>query len=199
VGLLVSLGLFQAVGQVHEIGAAILAVTVEEEFVKLVLKVVVMGDVALRAHRLVAAEQPLQPLDLALFEDRAALPAIFPAVGADDQLEKVEDRPILDRQPSIHIGFAQRQPRILDQVKRDPSVGETDRQCLAAARPIGFATAVGLDQRDPPFGQQGSDQTGYQRHACTPMPALAWPVRPRRSSLRLRHRSASVAFSRQPS
>ena len=57
--LLVGLRLLEAVGRVGEISAAILQVVVEEELVELVAEVVVMGDVAPRAGRPVAAPQRL--------------------------------------------------------------------------------------------------------------------------------------------
>ena len=44
--LLVGLGLFEAVGGIGEVGAAVLPVVVEEEVVELVADVVMVGDVA---------------------------------------------------------------------------------------------------------------------------------------------------------
>ena len=37
---------------------------------------------------------------------------LFPAVGAGDQLEQVEDGAVLDDQAAVHIGFADAEPRV---------------------------------------------------------------------------------------
>ena len=56
--LLVELGLFKAVFRIGEVGAAVLFVLIEEEFVEIVLEIIMMSDVAPRslqrrgAHRL---------------------------------------------------------------------------------------------------------------------------------------------------
>ena len=49
---------------------------------------------------------------LALLSGLAAVAAILPAIVGCDQLEQVEDRPILDDQPPVHIGLADRQARV---------------------------------------------------------------------------------------
>ncbi len=55
--LLVELGLLEAVLRVGEVGAAVLLVLVEEEFVELVAKVVVVRDVLARALQIVGVER----------------------------------------------------------------------------------------------------------------------------------------------
>src|SRR3546814_1352521 len=60
-GFLVRLRLFKAVVPTGEIGAAVLAVGVEEEIIEPVRQVVMMGDVLLRPHRVVQLGQARQP------------------------------------------------------------------------------------------------------------------------------------------
>ena len=153
---LVGLGLLQAVLGVGEVGAAILTVIVEEELVQLVLEVIMVGDVALRTRGAVAPEQPF-PAKLALLDGLAVVAALFPAVVAGDELQKVEDRPVLDDQPAVHISLADRQARVAHQLERDLAIGNADRQILAAAGPISVPLAVGHDDRNPPPAQQRSD------------------------------------------
>jgi len=92
-------------------------------------------DVAPRFAHVVAAEDVLEPAALALAERLAE--ALLPRLGADDELEQVEDRPVLDRQPAVHIGFADPQPGIAENVHRHPAVVQLHSDMLAAARPMG--------------------------------------------------------------
>ena len=57
-GLLVELRLLQAILGIGEVSAAVLFVLVEEEFVKLVAEVVMVGDVLARALEVVRVEDP---------------------------------------------------------------------------------------------------------------------------------------------
>ena len=98
--LLVRLRLFEAVGGIREIGAAVLHVGIEERLVQLVAQVVVMGDIAARSARVVAADERLQLLEPALAEQLAAAAPFFPRVRASDHLEQVENGPVLDGQPA---------------------------------------------------------------------------------------------------
>ena len=99
--LLVGLRLFQAVAGIGEIGAAVLQVIVEEERVERIADIVMMRDVAARfAYRIRRNSDlslPALPLPSAL------RPALFPRPRADDQLEQVEDRAVLDGQTAIHV------------------------------------------------------------------------------------------------
>ena len=96
--LLVGLRLLEAVAGVGEVSAAILLVVVEEEFVELVLEVVMVGDVAPRALGVVAPEEA--PRAASCRAISAARPSPFSShrLDADDQLEQVEDGPVLDDQ-----------------------------------------------------------------------------------------------------
>ncbi len=194
--LLVGLGLLQAVLRIGVVGAAILPVVVEEELVQLVLEVIMMGDVALRPGGAVAAEQPL-PAQLALLDRLAVVAAFLPPVVGGDQLEQVEDRPVLDDQPAVHIGFADRQARVAHQLEDHPPVGDANGQLLTAAGTIGFAASVRLDQCDPAASQQRPDQPGNQRHEPPSMSATGWPVTRRCSRIycsRVSALSGSFAF-----
>ena len=162
--LLVGLRLLQAVLRIGVVGAAILAVVVEEELVQLVLEVIMVGDVALRLGGAVAAEQPL-PAQLALLDRLAAVAAFLPPVVGGDELQQVEDRPVLDDQPAVHIGFADRQARVAHQLEQHLAVGDADGQRLAAAGSVSLALAVGHDDRNLPPPQKRSDQPPNQAHA----------------------------------
>jgi hypothetical protein len=56
---LVCLRLLEAVGRIGEVRAAVLHVGIEEDFVELVAEVVMVGDVAPRAARIVAPDRGL--------------------------------------------------------------------------------------------------------------------------------------------
>jgi hypothetical protein len=149
--LLVGLRLFQAVGGVGVIGATVLAVRVEEEVVQVVAEVIVVGDVFVGLGGGVAAEQCGDLAHPALRHEFATLAAKLPAIGADDQLEQVEDAAVLDDQPTIHIGLAEREPRVADDFEGEPAIGEANGDRLGVG--IGaeaLALAVGGDQRHPP-------------------------------------------------
>ena len=110
-------------------------------------------DVAARPYRIVAEEQPVEPPSCPL-ESAACVPAlVLPAVRADDQLEQVEDRPVLDDQPAVHVGFAEPEPRILDDVERDLAIREAHRQVLPAAASEGLRPLARAQQGDAAFGQ----------------------------------------------
>src|SRR6185369_530121 len=90
-------------------------------------------DVAARPDRVVALQEAHQPL-LAAGQRLAALALLLPAVGADDHLEEVEDRSVLDDDPAVHVGLADAEARILGDVEADLAVGEADREVPTAAR-----------------------------------------------------------------
>ena len=110
--LLVGLRLLEAVVGVGEVGAAVLLVVVEEEFVELVAEVVMVRDVACARASDCCGRSRRLSRSLAPAKRVAPVALVLPAVGADDQLEQVEDRPVLDDQPPVHIGFAKAEPRV---------------------------------------------------------------------------------------
>ena len=157
--LLVGLRLFQAVGGVGVIGTAILAVGVEEEVVQVVAEVIVVGDVFLRLGGGVAAKQRGDFAHPALRHELATLAAELPAIGADDQLQQVEDAAFLDDQAAVHIGLAEREARVADDIEGELAIGKADGDRLGVG--IGteaLALAVGGDQRQPPLLDERAKQ-----------------------------------------
>ncbi len=123
-----------------------------------------MGDVAPRPLRLVAAEQALDRAQPALAEQLALVARILPAVLAGDQLHQVEDRAVLDDQAAVHIGLAEPETRVPGDVEPDPAVGEADGEPRAAAGTAGLALAVGRDDREAAFLEQLVHELADQRH-----------------------------------
>src|SRR6185503_12450235 len=105
-----------------------------EEFVELVLEVVMVCDVAPRTGRGVAPEQ-LEETPFALAHRLAPGALVLPAIGSDHQLEQVEDGPVLDHQSPVHISFAEPEPGVAGDLERDLAVGEANGDVLAAAGP----------------------------------------------------------------
>src|SRR5438309_9937485 len=105
-----------------------------------------MRDVAPRARQIVVAEQ-LEEAPIALVERLAPFAEVLPAVGADDHFEEVEDGAVLDDQAPVHVGFAEAQPWVADDVEADPAVGEADGQVLAAATTMGAGRLPGKLER----------------------------------------------------
>src|SRR5437764_13900476 len=89
-------------------------------------------DIAPCTNGIGAEQQPVES-SLTAREGRASVTLVLPAIGADDQFEEVEDRPVLDNQASVHIGFAKSEARVLDDVEPDFAIGESHRQVLPAA------------------------------------------------------------------
>ena len=118
-----------------------------------------VGDVFLRLGGGVAAEQRGDFAHPALRHELATLAAELPAIGADDQLQQVEDRAFLDYQPTVHIGLAERQPRVADDIEGELSIGKANGDRLGVG--IGteaLALAVGGDQRHPPLFDERAQQ-----------------------------------------
>ena len=139
--LLVELRLFEAVVGVAIIGAGILAVGVEEQFVEPAGEIVGMLGVAARARLPVdlielargevdrLADQPVRLEELRPLERRVAL----------DEQDEIADVAFFDDKPPVHIGLARADCRIARDVHRRAAIGEThlDRgfagQCAAIA------------------------------------------------------------------
>ena len=81
-GLLVELGLLEAVARIGEIAAAILQVGVEEEPVEVVAEVVMVGDVALRPARCQLRWASGRAEPAALPQELAGAAAVLPAAVA---------------------------------------------------------------------------------------------------------------------
>jgi len=82
-------------------------------------------------------------------------------------LEELEDRPVLYHEPTIHVGFAKTKARVLQDVQRDPSVGEPDREMPAPASTVGLGRLSGQFQRDAALCQQLVDEPTDQRHGSS--------------------------------
>src|SRR5688572_4729393 len=96
VRLLVELRLLETVIRVGEVRAAVLQIVVEEEAIKIVADVVMVGDIPASPLRdILRAEKRLE-WTLALAERLAAGAAVLPAVRSGNELHQVEDVAVLD-------------------------------------------------------------------------------------------------------
>ena len=132
-----------------------------------------MGDVATGAPRHIGPAKQSLETALALADRLASLPAIFPAVGAGDQLHQVEDVTVFDDDPAIHIGFAQAKARVAGDRDHGRAIRQADRDRLAASRAEAPAAAVRHDERQLPFADDLADQLVNQRHANAPSSAAS--------------------------
>src|SRR5215210_923343 len=101
-----------------------------------------MRDILPRLGRRVAPQQwPQQRLPQGPRGERVApAAAILPAMTAQRQLEQLQYIALLDRQPAIHIGLAERQLGVARDVERDSVVVNPDRNLpFAAAGTEGLA------------------------------------------------------------
>ena len=102
-------------------------------------------NVAARTPGIVAL-QPAQQLALAAAHRLPALAAVLPPIGPDEHLEQIEDRPVLDDQPPVHVGFAEVQPRVAGDIEGHLAVGEADGEMLVPAGPIRPRRLAGQEQ-----------------------------------------------------
>ena len=166
--LLVGLRLIEAVRRIGEIGAAILAVDVEEEVVESIVQIIMMGDVAPRgACAVETLKPPLEPiLDEAGQRTAQGDPPLFPfAVGADE-VDQVANVALLKDDPPVHIGFGGMEMRIARNEAHDPFVGHADRHRpdRRIGRAEGLPAAVGKDHRQFAAPEQIADELVQQRH-----------------------------------
>jgi hypothetical protein len=136
--LLVGLRALQRHRRIGEIGAAILAIGVEEEIVQSIRQIVMMRHVApRRAQRVEPPDRAQQPLaDLALAVDPAAA---LPRHVRSDQVEQADDVAAIDHHPAIHERLAHAEPRVPRDVIGRAGIQEADRHRFA--RRVGAAIA----------------------------------------------------------
>ena len=174
--LLGELGIVERLAAGLEIGAAVLPVGIEEQRIELTIEIVMMGDVALRPRPRIellqaAIEIADEPLRLRPQRRRAV------AALAEHDGEDVGDRALLDDDAAIHIGFAEPELGIDQDVTLRRPRGKADRHRRAGPVPEGKSCSP--RGRDPKIPR--ADQL-FQRHPKQPIhrppPPLALP-RPR--------------------
>jgi hypothetical protein len=116
VALLTLLGDVQGIVRTAEIGARVLAVAVQEQLVEFAGKVVVVGNVAPGpVDRIALLQSPADALE-------KGEPWMFVGgIVARQDLKKVVDCALLDRQQLIHVRFANRETRVQSEGVGDPT------------------------------------------------------------------------------
>ena len=105
VPLLVQLCRLQVEVRLGEVGAGVLPVAIEEQVVQLAGQIVMVRDVAPRArHRIELARAAQQTMEAAERALERALPDDREV--AADEVEKVVERGVLDRQRAVHVRLA---------------------------------------------------------------------------------------------
>ena len=168
--LLVELRRLEIVVGPAEIGAGILPVLVEEELVEPLREVIVMGDVLARAMHRIVLLQPAQEL---------AEPGIEGAQRVDrralhvprGEVDEIVDRPaVLDRQRAVHIGLADMEPRVEEELAAEGAVVQPDRHLgpglagehINLAIPIDDAQRADGDEMTEQMRQEHRVLSGYE-------------------------------------
>ena len=148
VRLLELLRLVQPGGRCREIGAAILAVAIEEEIVEPVVEIVMMRDVALRSGGMVAMKAAAallaQPVTQPARAGERGLP-LLPAIVCGDERDERADVVAVDGEAPVHIRLARAQRRIGEDPEAGRRIGEADRD--RRMRRIGTTEAHHLSVR----------------------------------------------------
>jgi hypothetical protein len=173
-GLLVGLGLFEACRRIPEVGAAVLPVAVEEEIVEPVGQVVVMRDVARRASPPVDQRQLAHQLAAAATDRLARLSARLPGRVRGHQIEQVENVSLLEDQPTVHVGFADADLRVAEDVADDLVVGQPQHHPPPASvvAAIGPRVPLGIEQPVRVAEHEGRAQPVTDRLAEQPVEEL---------------------------
>ena len=171
VAFLVFLGLFQRVVVVGEVGARILPVLVEEEVVKRVRQVVMVGHVAPRPADGVVLLQPAGP---AVQPFRQPEDRIFVGVARIDAaiFDEIAEGAFFDGQRAVHIGLADPKPRIGRQLDVQPAIVQPHRapRPLRSFYPVG--ASIRVDQRQASGGRHLA-QRPVEQHRNGPSRSFA--------------------------
>lgn len=142
VALLVFLGLLQGVVFSGEIGAGILAVGVEKQIVQRAGKIVMMGDVPLRAAHRVVLPQParriLQPPGHREYQVTVARRSVSAQI-----FEDVFVGAFLDDQGPVHIGLADMEERVGENLSVERGIAEAHNHSW----PVGPGEFIGPSAR----------------------------------------------------
>src|SRR5262249_10577774 len=103
VPLLGELGVVEAVLRSFEIGAAVLVVGVEEERIEAAVEIVVAGDIAPRSAAQIQLPDPPPPET----KQRNRRGPPWPDKLRRDEIDKLRDRPAIDHEGAVHVGFAE--------------------------------------------------------------------------------------------
>ena len=179
--LLVLLRLFQAdarlIVHIGEIGAAILAVAIEEERVERARQIIMMRDIGFRARLVIGAPQLLpHGLETAAKAapgvDRAAR---FPGIVRADHGDELHYAAALYAHPAIDPGFGHAKARVPDDVEGDAAVMKAQGQSGegGVGPPDGEAFAIGIVDRQLTACDQPFENTFEKFHAATVSPRYA--------------------------
>src|SRR5258708_4744854 len=102
VPLLGELGVVEAVRRSFEIGAAVLAVGIKEERIEAAVEIVVVGDVAPRPAAPIALPHSPPPET----KQRYGCRPPWPGKLVRHEIDKLRDRPAIDHEGAVHVGFA---------------------------------------------------------------------------------------------
>ena len=143
VQFLVELRLFQGRGRCRVVAAGVLPVRVEKEVVQPARQVVVVMHVPARPLHRVVRHQPAQPAfrDVQPLEDAVAFQMAHVVDGDDEQSLQIA---CLDQQAAVHVGFAEGQFRIEQQLALGRPVGQPDLDPLTATVAVALAATVGV-------------------------------------------------------
>jgi hypothetical protein len=134
-----------------EIGAGVLAVTIEEQIIERAREIIVMGDVGFGFADRVVLVEPFEPD--AEFVDCSGNGRIVRNVAGilQQDLEHLIDRALFDHEAAIHVFFANRQIRIEGDPAGGGVTGDADGHGNAGGIAIGVRPTRGADDVQRPL------------------------------------------------
>ncbi|MDH3658921.1 MAG: hypothetical protein OEU92_02645 [Alphaproteobacteria bacterium] len=159
--LLVALSPIKLIRLASEIPAGILPIGIQEEIIKLIGQIVMMGHVILRASNWIIlmkpAEQTLQPI-----KSLAEWLTAPSKLGDGTDFEEIEEGAFFDRQAAIHIGFADGKLRIQDETVVQGRLVQPDDDFRTIPLVNPMMAAMSIDDVQPPPSDDSLSQCRKQ-------------------------------------
>src|SRR5215467_1548580 len=163
VALLGELGVVEAVPRSFEIGAAVLAIRVKEERIEAAVEVVVVGDVAPRPAAPIALPHAPPPET----KQRKGCGPPWPGKLIRHNIDKLRDRPAIDHEGAVHVGFAKLEVGIEQHRALGARGDETYRDRRAAAVAERICCTSGCGHLQIAAGDMRQCQTQKPVHDAT--------------------------------
>ena len=167
VALFRQLRLFEALARMLEIGAGILPVGVQKEFVEPMVQIVMARDIAPRPGSIVALVEVTQRYPKLVQVDQPPRAAAQQQV-AFAQLDHIVEIAVSDLEPSVHVEFAERQGRIEHELPLGCPIREANAEPGACAIAKGSDGSVGALDFEPAHADQLREEIRKQRTHVRP-------------------------------
>jgi len=145
VALLLLLTLLERLLSGHEVTAGVLAVSVEEEFVEAVGKIVVMGHIPARAGGMVVLVNPPHERPEPFGQTPQRVGERLQSQRSEDKIQKVPERPLLDGEALLHEGLPGLELGIEQQPPSGSPVVDADGDARPPPIPVGLRIPFPID------------------------------------------------------